>query len=189
MVFSSSALRTLTLALLVLGFVAVVSLGCLAMAAASLNHLPAPLADAWATLKGLLPQSSHPVTLLTESVTSGELPIQQPTWQSVLITFVTVFVAEMGDKTQLATMLMSAQAQSPWAIFWGSASALVTASFLSVVLGGGLSQVLPPTVLQLLASIGFIVIGSYVLWQALREQPTAATVAEGEMPGLDVQEE
>jgi putative Ca2+/H+ antiporter (TMEM165/GDT1 family) len=52
-----------------------------------------------------------------------------------LVTFLTVFVAEMGDKTQLATLLMSAQSQSPWAIFFGSAGALVTASFFSVVLG------------------------------------------------------
>ncbi|MEN9225675.1 MAG: TMEM165/GDT1 family protein [Thermostichus sp. HHBFW_bins_43] len=82
-----------------------------------------------------------------------------------LVTFLTVFVAEMGDKTQLATLLMSAQSRSPWAIFFGSSSALVTASLLSVLLGGGLGQVIPAGWLQWLAGAGFLVIGSYVLWQ------------------------
>ncbi|MFS8895186.1 TMEM165/GDT1 family protein [Synechococcus sp. R3-13] len=85
-----------------------------------------------------------------------------------LVTFLTVFVAEMGDKTQLATLLMSAQSQSPWAIFFGSASALVTASLLSVVLGEGLGQVIPPGWLQWLAGAGFLMIGGYVLWQEWR---------------------
>ncbi len=93
-------------------------------------------------------------------------PLPSPI-RSMMITFVTVFVAEMGDKTQLATMLMSAQSQSPWAIFLGSASALVTASLISVLLGEGLSQILPPSTLQFLAGAGFVVIGAYVLLMEL----------------------
>lgn len=87
--------------------------------------------------------------------------------RSTALTFATVFVAEMGDKTQLATMLMSAQSRSPWAIFFGSASALVTASLISVLLGEGLSQLLPPATLQILAGLGFVVIGAYVLFMEL----------------------
>ncbi|HIK21787.1 MAG TPA: TMEM165/GDT1 family protein [Synechococcus sp. M44_DOE_062] len=102
---------------------------------------------------------------LTESPSSdSNLPEGSPL-QLWLVTFLTVFVAEMGDKTQLATLLMSAQSQSPWAIFFGSAGALVTASLLSVVLGEGLGQVVPPGWLQWLAGAGFLVIGGYVLWQ------------------------
>ncbi|NJK72124.1 MAG: TMEM165/GDT1 family protein [Synechococcaceae cyanobacterium SM2_3_60] len=84
------------------------------------------------------------------------------------LTFATVFVAEMGDKTQLATVLMSAQGKSPWSIFLGSASALVVASVISVVLGEGLSSVLPPAVLELAAGIGFVGIGLWVLWRQWR---------------------
>ncbi len=90
-----------------------------------------------------------------------------PPWRIVIITFVTVFVAEMGDKTQLATMLMSAQSRSPWAIFWGSATALVTASVISVLLGDVIAQVIPPSTLQFAAGIGFMLIGIYVLWAEL----------------------
>ncbi|WP_414334011.1 TMEM165/GDT1 family protein [Synechococcus sp. H55.2] len=98
-----------------------------------------------------------------------------------LVTFLTVFVAEMGDKTQLATLLMSAQSQSPWAIFFGSASALVAASLLSVVLGEGLGQVIPPGWLQWLAGAGFLVIGGYVLWQEWRgdDPPERQPLLEG----------
>lgn len=84
------------------------------------------------------------------------------------LTFATVFVAEMGDKTQLATVLMSAQGKSPWRIFIGSASALVVASVISVVLGEGLSSVLPPAVLELAAGVGFVGIGVWVLWRQWR---------------------
>ena len=82
-----------------------------------------------------------------------------------LVTFLTVFVAEMGDKTQLATLLLSAQSQSPWAIFFGSASALVTASLLSVLLGGWLGQVIPAAWVEWAAGVGFLMIGVYVLWR------------------------
>ncbi|WP_328286015.1 TMEM165/GDT1 family protein [Synechococcus sp. Nb3U1] len=101
-------------------------------------------------------------------VAAANSPVEGSRPQLWFMTFMTVFVAEMGDKTQLATLLMSAQSRSPWAIFFGSASALVTASLLSVVLGGGLGQVIPSDWLQWLAGAGFLVIGGYVLWQEWR---------------------
>ncbi|MDX2272196.1 MAG: TMEM165/GDT1 family protein [Cyanobacteriota bacterium] len=112
---------------------------------------------------------------------------QQPgdsAWQLVIITFCTVFVAEMGDKTQLATMLMSAQSRSPWTIFWGSASALVTASLISVLLGGGISQLLAPEVLQMVSGIGFIGIGLVVLWQS--KDPSPSPILPPEAMGNEV---
>lgn len=94
-------------------------------------------------------------------------------WQWILLTFTTVFVAEMGDKTQLATMLMSAKEKSPWSIFLGSASALVAASAVSVLLGDWLSKFIPPELLQLVAGASFVVIGLYVLWQETVGDPDA----------------
>ena len=99
----------------------------------------------------------------TTSDTGDETSILQ--W--LLIAFSTVFVAEMGDKTQLATMLMSAQGKSPWSIFFGSASALVAASLVSVTLGGWLSALVPPELLQGIAGVSFILLGMYVLWAEL----------------------
>jgi putative Ca2+/H+ antiporter (TMEM165/GDT1 family) len=106
---------------------------------------------------------------------TGSQPVDQPLdlgWgQRWILIFSTVFVAEMGDKTQLATLLMSAQSPSPWGIFLGSAGALVVASLLSVLLGEGLAQVIPRDLLQLIAGISFVGIGLYVVWDA-QQEPT-----------------
>jgi len=125
----------------------------------SFNHTVESLAPSAA-----LDTALQAVPLPTDSSSTSNLP-EGSTLQLWFVTFLTVFVAEMGDKTQLATLLMSAQSKSPWAIFFGSASALVTASLLSVLLGGGLGQVIPAGWLQWLAGAGFLVIGGYVLWQ------------------------
>ena len=86
----------------------------------------------------------------------------------LLSTFVTVFLAELGDKTQLATVAISGTSDRPLAVFLGSSSALVIASLIGAVSGGSLSAVIPADWLQLLASIGFLVIGLRLLWPMLK---------------------
>ena len=86
----------------------------------------------------------------------------------LLSTFVTVFLAELGDKTQLATVAISGTSDRPLAVFLGSSSALVIASLIGAVAGGSLSTVIPADWLQLLASIGFLVIGLRLLWPMLK---------------------
>jgi Ca2+/H+ antiporter, TMEM165/GDT1 family len=63
-------------------------------------------------------------------------------------TFVTIFLAELGDKTQLATLLMSAQSHKPWMVFLGAATALIATSLVGVLLGRWLSTVLSPRTLE-----------------------------------------
>ena len=82
-------------------------------------------------------------------------------------TFSTVFLAELGDKTQLATVAMSGTSNRPLYVFLGSASALVLASFLGALLGGGLAEVVPAQLLRLAAAIGFLVIGGRLVINAL----------------------
>ena len=65
-----------------------------------------------------------------------------------LSTFVTIFLAELGDKTQLATLLMSAQSHKPWTVFAGAATALVATSLVGVLLGRWLSTILSPKTLE-----------------------------------------
>ena len=75
-------------------------------------------------------------------------------------TFLGVFLAEMGDKTQLATMSMSAGAQgSRWVVFAGSAAALVATSAIAVLLGDTVARFISPSVLRKLAGAAFIVLG------------------------------
>lgn len=84
--------------------------------------------------------------------------------------FASVFVAELGDKTQLATLLYSAQAENPkLTVFLASASALVLTSAIGVLAGGWVSQHVSPRVLQWVAGVGFIAIGAWILWSAAGE--------------------
>ncbi|MBE9028422.1 TMEM165/GDT1 family protein [filamentous cyanobacterium LEGE 11480] len=65
-----------------------------------------------------------------------------------LSTFVTIFLAEIGDKTQIATLLMSAQSHKPLTVFIGAATALIATSLVGVLLGRWLSKVLTPRTLE-----------------------------------------
>ncbi|MFA5940834.1 MAG: TMEM165/GDT1 family protein [Sinimarinibacterium sp.] len=81
--------------------------------------------------------------------------------------FVTVFLAELGDKTQLATLLFSAdQPASKWTVFAGSAAALVLAAGIGVLAGTWLSQHISPRHLKLVAGTGFVLIGGWTLRSA-----------------------
>lgn len=73
-----------------------------------------------------------------------------------LSTFVTIFLAEMGDKTQLATLLISAESQSPWLVFLAAGSALIATSLVGVLLGKWLSKFVPPRTLDILAAISLL---------------------------------
>jgi putative Ca2+/H+ antiporter (TMEM165/GDT1 family) len=81
--------------------------------------------------------------------------------------FATIFVAELGDKTQLATLLYAAESESPkLVVFFASASALVLTSALGVLAGGLVSSYLNPRVLSWVAGLGFVGIGLWTLWRA-----------------------
>jgi putative Ca2+/H+ antiporter (TMEM165/GDT1 family) len=81
-----------------------------------------------------------------------------------LTVFMTVFVAEIGDKTQLATVLYASDpTTSRWGIFLAAASALVAASAIGVLAGGLISRTVDPNVLRWIAGLGFIGVGVWVL--------------------------
>jgi putative Ca2+/H+ antiporter (TMEM165/GDT1 family) len=81
--------------------------------------------------------------------------------------FTTVFVAELGDKTQLATLLYAAEGSHPkWTVFLAASAALVLTSALGVLAGAALSQYLDPRWLRWIAGLGFVAIGVYTLVRA-----------------------
>ncbi|HEU5408962.1 MAG TPA: TMEM165/GDT1 family protein [Nitrospira sp.] len=81
--------------------------------------------------------------------------------------FVTVFLAELGDKTQLATLIFAAdQTTSKVGVFLASAGALVLSSLIAVLVGTQLSTYVPPRALKLVAGVGFVAIGIWVLLDA-----------------------
>ena len=84
-----------------------------------------------------------------------------------LTVFTAIFIAELGDKTQLATLLFASdQAANKLTVFWAAAMALVLTSALGVVAGGFLSQYIDATYLRLIAGLGFIGIGLWTIFTA-----------------------
>ena len=80
-------------------------------------------------------------------------------WKLFASTFVAVFLAEMGDKTQIATMSLSGASSSRWSVFAGSALALVATSAIAVLLGGVVSRYVPAIWVKRAAGAVFIVLG------------------------------
>jgi putative Ca2+/H+ antiporter (TMEM165/GDT1 family) len=83
----------------------------------------------------------------------------------LLVIFATVFFAELGDNTQLATVLFATdKEQSRWLIFFAAASALVLSTAIAVVLGTLAEKYLTVIPLKLIAGIGFVIIGGWTIW-------------------------
>lgn len=81
--------------------------------------------------------------------------------------FGSVFVAELGDKTQLATMLFAAKGEvSRWQVFVAAASALVVSTAIGVFAGRVVTDFVSPVVLQRIAGVAFLLIGGWTLWRA-----------------------
>ena len=80
-------------------------------------------------------------------------------------TFLTIFLSEMGDKTQVATLLMSAESQSPWLVFAGASSALVATSLLGCLLGRWLANRVSPKMLKTAAGVSLLFIAVQLLWE------------------------
>ena len=81
----------------------------------------------------------------------------------LLTTFGIIFLAEMGDKTQLAAMTMAADSKKPWAVFIGASLALAAVSALGVLVGSVVGHYVPLEWVKRVAAVAFIVIGVLML--------------------------
>lgn len=89
--------------------------------------------------------------------------------REMVIVFTTVFLAELGDKTQLATLLFAGDAKSsPWAVFFAAASALVLSTAIAVALGTAAERYLTMLPLKLLAGFGFVAVGVWTITSHFR---------------------
>ncbi|MEB3179094.1 MAG: TMEM165/GDT1 family protein [Nostocaceae cyanobacterium] len=98
------------------------------------------------------PQSTS-VTVQRSNSTAKTPGTQTSGWGIFASTFITIFLAELGDKTQLSTLLMSAESHSPWLVFLGAGVALVTTSFLGVALGSFIASRLSPKTVNKAAGV------------------------------------
>ncbi|MEN6548730.1 MAG: TMEM165/GDT1 family protein [Armatimonadia bacterium] len=85
-------------------------------------------------------------------------------WQAFISTFLMLLVAEMGDKTQLAVMMQSANFQKPWAVLAGAALALTIVSALGVCVGQVCAVYLKPEIIRYVAGSLFVIMGALMLF-------------------------
>ena len=89
-------------------------------------------------------------------------------WRVLGSTFAVIFVAEMGDKTQLAAMTLAAESKRPWSVFLGASLALTLVSALGVAAGGILAHYVPLVWVKRAAAVLFLVIGALVFADSFR---------------------
>ncbi len=146
---------------------------------------PSSVSDATETLPTLSPVPSDAEACLERALTlptALELPAtpsseaapktrtpkaRQGAWSVFASTFITIFLAELGDKTQVATLLMTAESQSPWIVFAGAGSALVATSLLGVLLGRWLASRISPKTLEKSAGVVLLLVSAMLVWDIL----------------------
>ncbi|WP_316430107.1 TMEM165/GDT1 family protein [Leptolyngbya sp. NK1-12] len=137
------------------------------------------------TLEEALSPSSTELTaaepILTEFTTSSSLdsdsadvsPANQSRWTKAepsaelkifCSTFLTIFLAELGDKTQMATLLMTAESHQPWIVFAGAGSALVATSLIGVWLGCWLAKRVSTKTLEKSAGLLLLLVAAQLVW-------------------------
>ena len=88
-------------------------------------------------------------------------------WKIFLTIFISVFIAELGDKTQLATMLFAADKEvSKYTVFLAASAALIVASAVGVLAGSMFSEYINEKYLHYFAGVGFMLIGAFTLYNA-----------------------
>lgn len=88
-------------------------------------------------------------------------------WKIFASAFITLFLAELGDKTQLAVITMTSSTESKISVFLGASLALVAVTLIGVLFGGILSQYIPTEYLQKIVAVAFVVIGVLMLFGKL----------------------
>lgn len=107
-------------------------------------------------------------------------------WSVVLTTFGLIFVAELGDKTQLAVLAQTCKYRRPWAVFLGASLALTAVTALGAAGGRVLGRFIPPSLLQGIAALAFVVMGVLIGREAARtgaEEPVPEEACP--LPGSD----
>jgi putative Ca2+/H+ antiporter (TMEM165/GDT1 family) len=84
-------------------------------------------------------------------------------WKLIASTFSVIFLAELGDKTQLAALTLSASSRQPLAVFIGASLGLIVVSAIGVAVGGGLAEVIPMHIVRKVSAAAFVVIGIAML--------------------------
>ncbi len=124
-----------------------------------LENLTTPPSDV-----GLVMESEQVASVLPDAV--AKPPVSA--WKVFSSTFITIFLAELGDKTQVSTLLMSAEFHKPWIIFAGAGTALILTTLIGVLVGQWLSSRLSPRTLDVAAGIMLALIAAWLVWDVVQ---------------------
>lgn len=113
------------------------------------------------------PASAHLQTSDQQNQQSSNVSPAKGFGKEFGLAFVTVFLAELGDKTQLSTLLMTAESQSPWIIFLGAAAALVTTSLGGVLIGRWLARRVSENTLNTVTGASLLFIAVLLIWDTV----------------------
>ena len=85
-----------------------------------------------------------------------------------IATFTTIFIAELGDKTQIATLMLSAESGKPIIVFLGSSFALISSSVVGVLIGKWLSKIFPPSKFELFTGILMLIVSIFLAYDTFK---------------------
>ncbi|MCC3405633.1 MAG: TMEM165/GDT1 family protein [Microcoleus sp. PH2017_10_PVI_O_A] len=120
--------------------------------------------EIWAALS---PEPAELSVSANPELCQEEKELKPQDWAIFASTFATIFLAEIGDKTQLAILLMTAESRNPWIVFAGAGSALIATSLLGVLLGRWLATRIAPQTLERAAGVILLAISAVLLWEVL----------------------
>ncbi len=104
---------------------------------------------------------------MSSNFNKNEINIEKSFFSIFLTTFTTIFIAELGDKTQVATLMLSAESGKPIIVFVGSSLALISSSIVGVLLGKFLSQKISPKKFAFFTGILMIIISLALAYETL----------------------
>lgn len=120
-----------------------------------------------ATPLDISPDNEKQITEINSDHTPDNKSLVSQEWGVFASTFVTILLAEIGDKTQLTTLLMTAESQNPVIVFLGAGSALILTSLLGVLVGKFLASRLSPKTVETAAGILLILISLTLVWDVI----------------------
>ncbi len=88
-------------------------------------------------------------------------------WKVILSAFWAIFLAELGDKTQLAVLTLSAESKKPVSVFLGAILAFAVITLLGAILGDAITRLIPAHIIEKIAGIAFIIIGILILFEKI----------------------
>ncbi|MEG4532561.1 MULTISPECIES: TMEM165/GDT1 family protein [Microcoleus] len=115
----------------------------------------------------LTPEPAELSVTVNPDICQEQKKLKSKHWAIFASTFATIFLAEIGDKTQLAVLLMTAESRNPWIVFAGAGSALIATSLLGVLLGRWLASRIAPRTLERAAGVILLAISAVLLWEVL----------------------